>query len=393
MKHIQLAIIFATTLLVSGCWRTNEPSPKDDIDMMSLSAKKVDNTVTLSIEALTFKGSVGFLSTTFEQAEIWIGEENSGTNNMKLAYTTSDKTIRLDNLKPETVYYVSAKGIKKGAKTDFSKPIMFITRSIKPVETLLELSSGFYMKSSTNTPYMAYTDNKTNELVLLNWKDKSKKILYKNTTGKSYLVRGFYSDGNRILLETSRNGERAFEYYDITAQAFGTIEIPATARVWNYAFSPDQTKMAYTDYAKQGLYIYDVNTKENKQFSGDFFYEFDWSNDGTSIIQLRNKPNAVDNTKEIVSYNIADASKNAIHLFEWPNSLQWVSFSPKQDYIMFGSNIANSSDLWIYEIKTKKIWQMSDVGNFGWIGDKEFFVGSLKNDKETTWKVDKYIMP
>lgn len=395
MQKSSLVFVFIVSLLTSACWKRNDPNPDGSISNMAVSAKKVNDEVVLAISAYTFKSPVGPEPTTFDEAEVWISEEASGYSNMKLAYTTKEKTLKLENLKPEKSYYVAVKGTKNGVKTDFSKAIMFITRSLKPTSTLVETSRNYYMKSSVSSPYLTYLDNITGELVLQNWQDKSSRVLFKNTASKWYYAKNFDSLGGRLFLETGKNNnsERAFEYYDIAAQKFMPIEIPANARVWNYAFSPDGSKLAYTDYSRQGLYIYDITTKVDKLYSSDgFFYSFDWSADGKYVLALRNSNAGF--IKEIVKYDAANASQAPKSVFQWPDeTIGWVSFSPNEDYVLFGSYVSNSADLWICELKTKKLWQISDIGNFGWVSDKEFFVNGNKAENEVTYKTYKYTMP
>jgi WD40 repeat protein len=394
MQKSSLVIVFIVLLLMSACWKKQEPPPDGSISNMAVSARKVNEEVILSLTAYTFKSPVGPEPTTFDEAEVWISEEASGYSNMKLAYTTKEKTLKLENLRPDKTYYVAVKGTKNGIKTDFSKAIMFITRSLKPTSTLIETARSYYMKSSDNSPYLAYVDDITGELVLKNWQDKSTRVLFKNTQSKWYQVKGFNAQGGRLFLETSNtnNKERAFEYYDIAAQKFVPIEIPANARVWNYAFSPDGSKLAYTDYSRQGLYMYDITTKADKLFSNDgFFYNFDWSADSKHVFVLRPGSGI---SKQIVKYDASNASQIPAKIFEWPDeTLSSVAFSPKEDYVLFGSYAANNNDLWICELKTKKLWQISDVGNFGWISDKEFFVNGYKAENEVTYKTYKYTMP
>lgn len=397
MQKIPLPLIFIISLLTNACWHKHDPSPDDKISSMSVSAKKANNEVTLSITAYTFPNPSGPQPTTFDEAEVWISEEASGYSNMKLAYTTKENTLKLENLKPEKTYYVAVKGTKNGIKTEFSKAIMFITRSLEPASTLLETPYNYYMKSSGNSPYVAYVDDKTGELILQNWQDKSTKVLFKNTVSKWYQVKGFYAQGSRLFLETgkSNNTERAFEYYDIAEQKFIPVEIPANARVWNYSFSSDGTRLAYTDYSRQGLFIYDTKIKEDKLFSSEgFFYNFDWSADDKSLIYGRTRPASGPTVREILKSSISGGGKDATRIFEWPDeTMQWVMLSPKEEYILFGSYVSNNADLWIYEIKTQKLWQVSDAGNFGWISDKEFFVNKNKGENETSYKTYRYTMP
>ncbi|RFS16198.1 WD40 repeat domain-containing protein [Emticicia sp. C21] len=397
MQKSSLLIVFIVSLLTSACWKKNDPNPDGSISNMAVSAKKNNDEVTLGISAYTFKSPVGPEPTTFDEAEVWISEEASGYSNMKLAYTTKQKTLKLENLKPDKTYYVAVKGTKNGKKTEFSKAIMFITSSLKPISALVETTRNYYMKGSANSPYLAYVDEQTGEVVLKNWQDKSTRVLFKNIQSKWYQVKGFYAQGSRLFLETGKNNnsERAFEYYDIAAQKFVPIEIPANARVWNYSFSPDGSKLAYTDYSRQGLYIYDITNKVDKLFSNDsFFYSFNWSADGKHIFALRNKVYSGPTIKEIVKYDVSNASQVPTSVFEWPDeTIAWVTFSPKEDYVLFGSYVANSADLWICELKSKKLWQISDIGNFGWVSDKEFFVNGNKAENEVTYKTYKYTMP
>ncbi|GAB3523760.1 TolB family protein [Emticicia fontis] len=395
MQKSSLLIVFIVSLLTSSCGKKDDPFPYGPITSMGVSAKKVNNEVTLTLSAYTFKSPVGPEPTTFDEAEVWISEEASGYSNMKLAYTTKETTVKLTNLKPDKYYFVAVKGTKNGVKTDFSKSIMFITSSLSPTSTLIETSRNYYMKGSSNSPYLAYVDDLTKELILENWKDKSTKVLFKNTESKWYQVKGFNAQGDRLFLETSNNNnkERAIDYYDIATQKFVSIEIPANARIWNYAFSPDGTKLAYTDYSRQGLYIYDIPTKTDKLFSSAGFYSFDWSADNKSILALTNKA-YMGNVMVVEKYDITLPTKAPTRVFDWANeSIGWVTFSPKEDYVLFGSYISNSMDLWISELKTGKLWQISDVGNFGWVSDKEFFVNTNKADNEVTYKTYKYTMP
>ena len=394
MQKSSFLIVFIVSLLANACWKKNDPYPDGSISNMAVSAKKINDEVTLGISAYTFKSPVGPEPTTFDEAEVWISEEAPGYSNMKLAYTTKEKTLKLENLKPDKTYYVAVKGIKNGVKTDFSKAIMFVTSSLKPTSTLVETARNYYMKGSVNSPYLAYVDETTGELILKNWEDKSTRVLFRNIQSKWYQAKGFNAQGSRLFLETGKNNnsERAFEYYDITAQKFVPIEIPANARVWNYSFSPDGSKLAYTDYSRKGLYIYDITNKVDKLFASDgLFYSFDWSADGKYILVLRPGQGL---TRQVVKYDISTANLSPNYVFEWSNeSIGWVTFSPKEDYVLFGSYAANSTDLWICELKTRKLWQISDIGNFGWVSDKEFFVNGNKAENEVTYKTYKYTMP
>ena len=393
MKRITLITVILISVLTGACDKKHEPSPDEKIHSMSVSVRKVNDQVQLDITALTFKNSSGPEATTFEQAEVWVSEGVSGLSNLKLVTTTTEKTVKLENLQPEKTYYVAVKGLKNGVKSDYSKPIMFTTNSLKPVQTLLELNFGWFMSGSDKNPYLAYVDDNTGEVILQNWQDKSKKVIFKNSASKTYMIKGFYSEGTMLILETTRNRERAYDYYDLTTEKFLEIPMPEGARIWNCAFSPDGFRMAYTDYNQTGLYIYDIVLKQSRKYSDSFFYDFNWSVDGKSIIQLRNKPNVNSDAREIVKWDLADSNKAPELLFEWPDVIQWMSFSPTDNYVLFSSYVSNNADLWIYDLKTRKTWQISDVSNFGWLSDKEFFVNANKLPNETSWKTYKYTMP
>jgi len=393
MKRIILIAVILISVLTGACDKKHEPLPDDKISNMTVSARKVNDDVILDISAVKFNSGSGPEATTFEQAEVWVSEGVSGFSNMKLVTTTAEKTVKLENLQSEKTYYVAVKGLKNGVKSDYSKPIMFTTNSLKPVQTLLELNFGWSMSGSDKNSYLAYIDGNTGELILQNWEDKSKKVIFKNSASKTYLVRGFHSEGTLLVLETTRNRERAYDFYDLTTEKFTEIAMPEGARVWNCAFSPDGFKMAYTDYNKTGLYIYDIVLQQSRKYSDGFFYDFNWSVDGKSIIQLRNKPNVNNDIREIVKWDLADSNKTPELLFEWPDLIQWMSFSPTDNYVLFSSYVSNNADLWIYDLKTHKTWQISDVGYFGWLSDKEFFVNANKIANETSWKTYKYTMP
>jgi WD40 repeat protein len=381
-------------LFANACQKKQEPSPTpgDEISSMSVSARKVNSEVVLTINAVTFKGTQP-VATTFDQAEVWVSEEASGYSNMKLVSTTNAKTLKLENLKADKTYYVAVKGIKNGAKTEFSKQIMFSTRSIKPLETLFELPNGWFMSSSTKSPFLAYVDAGTGEVILQNWMDKSKKVIFKNSASKSYQIKGFYTDGTRLFLETTRNQARAFDFYDLVDGKIVEMKMPIGARIWNCAFSPNGYRMLFTDYNSVGMYIYDLAIENVRLYSNETFQDFDWTVDGKNIIQVRSKANSTSDTREVVQWNLADSKQAPAKLFEWPDAIQWVSFSPTEEYVLFASTVSNNADLWIYELKTGKTWQISDVANFGWLSDKEFFVNANKTGNETSWKTYKYRMP
>lgn len=393
MKRIPLLIIIAITLFNISCQKKQEPSPDDKISSMSVSARKVNDEVILDISASKFTTIPVPVSATFDQAEVWISEEASGYSNMKLTTTTTVRTVKLENLKADKTYYVAVKGIKNGVKTEFSKQIMFSTRSLKPDQTLFDLPNGWFMSSSDKSPFMAYVDGGTDEVTLINWKDKSKKVIFKNHAGKSYQIKGFYTDGTRLFLETTRERERAFDYYDLVDGKIVEIKSPLGVRLWNCAFSPNGFRLAYTEYNKPGFFIYDIPLENVRLYSDDTFHDFEWTVDGKNIIEVRNKANAAADAREVVRWNLADSKETPAKLFEWPDAIQWVSFSPQNDYVLFSSSVSNNEDLWIYELKTGKTWQISDVNSFGWLSDKEFFVSANKTGNETTWKTYKYTIP
>lgn len=403
MRKSLLFVICIVFLLNSACQKKQEPSPEDGISSMSVSARKVNGEVILDIAAVTFKNRIPE-GTTFEQAEVWISEDVSGYSNMKLTTTTTSRTVKLENLKADKNYYLAVKGLKNGVKTDFSKPIMFSTRSLKPIETLLDFPFGWSMSGSGSDgiPFLAYVDEGLNQVVLRNWKTKSDTVIFKNSASKSYQVKGFYGLALRLVLETTRNGERAFDYYGLVRNENGIptnkygitgITMPLGARIWNCAFSPDGNRMAYTDYNKPGLFIYDINLNLVNLYSTETFFDFYWSADGKNIIQTRNLTNTGLDAREVVQWDLGDSKKTPVKLFDWPDEIEWMSFSSNQDYILFTSYVSNNADLWIYEMKTGKTWQISDVANAGWLSNKEFFVNANKTGNETSWKTYRYTMP
>jgi len=394
MQRLSLLIICVVTFFINACDKKQEPSPPvgDEISSMSVSARKVNGEVTLDIAATTFKGT-NPASTTFEQAEVWISEGASGYSNMKLLSTTNSRTVKLENLKADKTYYVAVKGIKNGVKTEFSKQIMFTTSTLKPLETLLELQNGWFINSSATSPYLAYVDDGTGEVILQNWKDKTKKVIFKNTASKSYHIKGFYTEGARLFLETTRGQDRAFDYYDLAAEKIVEIKNPIASRIWNCAFSPNGYRMAFTDYNSTGLFLYDTVLENLRLYSNDTFHDFQWTVDGKNIIEIRNKVNSSLDTREVVKWDLADSKKTPAKLFEWPDAIQSVLFSPNDEYVLFTSSVSNNADLWIYELKSGKTWQISDTSNFGWLSAKEFFVNVNKTGNETSWKTYRYTMP
>ena len=392
MQRLFLLIICVVAFFINACDKKQEPIPGDEISSMSVSARKINGMVTLDIAAVTFKNA-NPVATTFDQAEIWISEEASGYSNMKLSSTTNSRTVKLENLKADKTYYVAVKGIKNGAKTEFSKQIMFTTRSIKPNATLFELPNGWFMSSSYKSPFLAYVDAGSGEVIIQNWVDKTKKVIFKNSASKSYQVRGFHTDGTRLFLETTRNQARAFDFYDLIDNQIIEMKMPFGSRIWNCAFSPNGYRMAFTDYNSPGTFIYDLALENVRLYSEETFQDFNWTVDGKNLIQIRNKANSTAEAREVVQWNLADSKQTPAKLFEWPDAIQWVSFSPTEEYVLFASTVSNNADLWIYELKTGKTWQISDVSNFGWLSDKEFFVNANKTDTETSWKTYKYTMP
>ena len=394
MQRLSLVIICVVAFFVNACDKKENPSPPagDKISSMAVSARKVNGEVILNISAVTFKNSLP-VGTTFEQAEVWMSEEASGYSNMKLASTTTSTTVKLENLKANKTYYVAVKGIKNGVKSEFSKQIMFTTSTIKPLETLLELPNGWFINSSSSSPYLAYVDDGTGEVILLNWKDKSKKVIFKNSASKSYHIKGFYTEGARLFMETTRGQDRAFDYYDLVDGKIFEIKNPIASRIWNCAFSPNGYRMAFTDYNSSGLFLYDTVLENVRLYSNDTFHDFQWTVDGKNIIEVRNKANSTLDTREVVKWDLADSKKTPAKLFEWPDAIQSVLFSPNDEYVLFASSVANNADLWIYELKSGKTWQISDTSNFGWLSEKEFFVNVNKTGNETSWKTYRYTMP
>ena len=392
MKKSLLLLLLSIALTEMGCQSYVSPYSQEPIKALSISAKIIDNYVEIGIDAEALTSS-GVLPTTFDEVEVWVAEDNP--SNRKWSYTTKETTLKLNDLQADKMYYISAQATKNGQKTEISKPIMFINSTIKSVGLLSESSCGAYIKSSTDTPYLVYSmgceKGQFNEIWIENWQTRAKKMIHQNSSSKHYTVKGFYDAGKIIILETTQNKKRAFEYYDMSTEKFINIETPADASIKTYDFSPDGKKMAYTDSTKQGLYIYNTQTKENRQLSNDVFYDFEWLKDGETIVQIRNKPTNGTNptVKEVVRYKIIGNNPPAEKLLEWEDSnLGWASISPKQEYILFQSYVANNNDLWVYEIKTKKLWQISNVTYFGWLSDKEFFANvTYKGDDTFRYRI------
>lgn len=403
MKRLPLLIVIAFTLFIISCQKKEEPSPsgEDKIYSMSVSARKVNDEVILDIAAAKFTSGLIPEPTTFDQAEVWISEELPGYSNMKLSATTNAKTVKLENLKADKTYYAAVKGIKNGLKSDFSKPIMFSTRSLKPVETILDFPFNWTVVSSDVLPYLAYVDG-AGGVILRDWKVKSDTVLFKNSESRSYKVKGFYGRELKLFLETTRNKETAYDYFswiqdekDPTKGKYGFTQVimPFGVRLWNCAFSPDGRRIAYTDYNKPGVFIFDIILNNVYQYSAETFFDFYWSADAKSLIQTRNLPNSTSDARELVRWDLGNNKKTPEKIFEWPSPIQQVLFSPQDEYALFASTVSNNADLWIYELKTGKTWQISDVASFGWLRDKEFFVNANKTGNETSWKTYKYTMP
>jgi WD40 repeat protein len=392
MKRIPLLIVIAITLFATSCQKKQEPSPDDQISSMSVSARKVGAEIIIDISAIKFD-NVGPKQTTFDQAEVWISEEASGYSNMKLTSTTNVRTVKLSNLKADKTYYVAVKGIKGGVKTEFSKQIMFSTSSLKPDETLLDLPNSLFMSGSYESPFIAYIDDLSGEIIIQNWKDKTKKVIFKNSTAKNYQIKGFYNGGTRLFLERAGEIGRTFDYYDLLENKFIEMKMPFGARIWNCAFSPNGFRMAFTDYNSPGLYLYDIAIENVRLYTNETFHEFSWTVDGKNINQVRNKANASLDAREVVKWDLADSKLAPAKLFEWRDAIQSVSFSPGNEYVLFASTVSNNEDLWIYELQSGKTWQISDANNFGWLSDREFFVNVNKTGTETSWKTYKYTMP
>ncbi|GAB3523756.1 TolB family protein [Emticicia fontis] len=405
MQRLTLFIICFVTFFINACQKKNEPAPPEPnngISSVTVSSRKINGIITLDISAFALDAAKNPKPTTFEQAEVWISEELSGYTNMKLATTTTTRTVKLENLKADKTYYLAVKGMKNGTKTDFSPAIMFSTRSLQPVETLLDFPFNFGVSGSALFPYLSYVDIESGKVILRNWKTKVDTVIFTNSASKSYLIKGFYGLTLGMYLETTKNTALGFDSYGLLKDKDGRptgkygiteMDMPSGARIWNCAFSPDGRRMAYTDYNKPGLFVYDTILDESYMYFPETFFDFYWSADGKNIIQTRNIANASLDAREVVKWDLGDPKKAPEKIFNWPDEIESLSFSPTQEYVLFISNVSNNADLWIYDLKSAKTWQISDVNGFGWLSEKEFFVSVNKTDTQTSWKTYRYTMP
>lgn len=341
-------------LILSSCW-LQEPLPKGRIDFMTIYTQKTEQgNITAKIMAEAMWGTNGPVEVSFDSAEVWLEEVN--VSSKKLVAVTEKKEFVLENLEKNKLYNVYAKGIKKGVKTDFSKPSRFSTYEFEKISPLTDLPSNVTVFANNSSRYVAYYYNM--QLVLL---DKLSGVEIKRSRiGENFRLIGLFE--NQAIFEGYRNNNRVFFSFDITKEELSEKKIPSQSRVWSYAFSNDASKIAYKDYSRSGLWIYDfTKEQETNHTEVKFFHDITFGYDDNTLLISRNGDNLGE--IELASYDITLQKFSSILV---KSDARNPKFSPDGKYLMFNGSFSRLDDIWIYQIGTAKEWNLSSSSVIGW---------------------------
>lgn len=360
-------LVLALPVLLASCW-DEPPGPKAEIDFMTVSASK-DEAVSIRIEAMTMWGTNGPVAVSFDSAEVWL--EEIGAPVKKHIATTAEKTYQLDELVPDRIYNVYVAGIKRGEKTEMSQPARFSTYRLNKGSDVVQNTDPDF-KAAVNSPFLVYYKNR--ELIFA--ERKSGQEVKRKSLGSGYLLVGLRGNGNQVILQGVRNNERVFFSYDVISDKMEEKELPKNSRVWSYDFSIDGNKIAYKDYSRPGLFVYDFETRKEQSFSPGFFNDVFFGNNDSTLYLTR--PKGSGESRELAVFDLSTA--------QFSNALvnHWVSYpqmSPDSRFLMFGSEMSGSNDTWIYETGTPRAWQISGARNICWIDENRFLVLEYRNDQ------------
>jgi hypothetical protein len=360
--------------LLGLCTHCNPPiDPEgESIDMVLGTIYKPEET-TLQISATTFRSPTGPIETDFEEAEIWIAQDNP--TDLKRLLTTSEVAITLSDLLPDKQYYVAAKGKRKNTWSKLSTPILIVPRLLKPLQNItLKTSSSSSIYLSPNQKYaieqVGNSDAQETWLI-----DRSTGTRQKiSNTEISFFFHRWSDKSNQAFFEVSRNKKRGIVAYNMATGQLSEITLPATIDMWVWAVSPDGSKVAYKDYKRRGLWVYDHDTQTEKQLStNNFLSSLNWSADSKSLIIVRSSA-TLSGQQEVLQLDMQNQERI---LYRLPKnlSIQWSKLSPSQEHLLFSSNLSGTSQVWLYDLQKQQLYPVSNSTSheFDWLLNDTFY--------------------
>ncbi|GAB3962898.1 hypothetical protein GCM10028805_64930 [Spirosoma harenae] len=352
-----------------GCKKAPDPSPANPL-LMSARASYENDKVTIESIGSMFAGSAGPQPVEFSKTEVWLSEGSPAA--LTLVQTTDQKQIELSNLQADKLYYVAVKGSKGDYWSELSTPILIVPNKVKPIKPLLTTVNTVSLYLSPSGTLALAQTQVSNEVTLTQLTTgKAQKLTYSSPI----LFRSWIGTGEQIIFEAPTTQRRQYIIYDVAKATFSEFGLPANANVWEAAFSPDGTKIAYTDYQRTGyVWIYDTTTKTDKQTSLTKPYTMVWTGDNRSLLIHRYKFASVD-AQEIVQYDSqTDAVTKTLFVTPVKGSIQGPVLSPSGDQLLFSSTLSGQPHVWWYDLQREKLRPVTrGSSQFGWLTGSAFY--------------------
>ncbi|HEV7351144.1 hypothetical protein [Telluribacter sp.] len=351
----------------------------DGLTEVALRSVNHQSYVELQLSGKVFASHNGPVPAKFDKAEIWLGER---PDQLTYAFTTDSTTVRLNNLKPNTLYFIASKGTRGSVTTPLSEPIVAIRHEYSSTNTIAETAAG------ASTRYFSPDGKK---VAYLEGKDVLVKDLTQNTllaTIGSGFVRGWSSNSDRLFLEQTSGKDRKAAYYDVGGKAVVSYQLPSQVRLWDFKISPDGKSVAYKDYNRSGLFLFNEKEAAEKRFYPSQLFSsvrWTWHSDGTRLLYYVDGVSGKGLQQFDISSGQSGAFPIALHY-----AVDFPEMSPSGRYLLFSSNLAGAPDVWLLDIENQVFRQYPQGFGFSWQADDSFIVATKSTGNSSPLKYIQY---
>lgn len=373
-------------LLAFRCQHDPAPSPENPLTM-ELRVDYQPDRLTLNIQGTVFRSHVGPTDAPFDRAELYLAEGQPA--GYTLLATTSEKQFVLTGLRPGATYYLAAKGVRGEYTSELSKPIRVLADVLKPTSAWQPFDRSSWYTVSPDGRRAIRQRFAEKETWLEDWSTGQRQPLsYANTEQGILWARNWDATGERVFFEISRNKNRALVAYDVAKANFTEVNLPANARLWSYAIAPDGRKLAFTDYNRPGVWLYDFDSGSQKKLPIEGATE--WTADSRHLLVTQATSSGG------VNLRLFDPQTEVSTLLETEptGGGDPMKLSPSGRYLLFSSALSGCCTLWLRDFQQNTLRPVQSAVQFGWLGTDEFYV--VPNVPETpagTPQILKYRVP
>lgn len=373
-------------LLAFRCQHDPDPSPENPLKM-ELRVDYQPDRLTLNIRGTVFRSHVGPTDAPFDRTELYLAEGQPA--GYALLATTAEKQFALTGLRPGATYYLTARGVRGTYTSELSTPIRVIADVLKPASAWQPFDRTSWYTVSPDGRRAVRQHFAERATWLEDWSTgRRQSLAYANTEQGILLPKSWDATGERVFFEISRNKNRALVAYDVAKATFTELPLPANARLWSYAIAPDGKKLAFTDYGRPGVWLYEFGSGDPKKLPIEGFTE--WTADSRHLLLAHFTASGG------VNLRLFDPKTEVSTPFETEPTGGGTPMkaSPSGRYLLFNGALSGCCTLWLRDFQQNTLRPVQSAVQFGWLGSDEFYV--VPNAPETptgTPQILKYRVP